>query len=579
MNYRTPPGFRDVLSEEARLREQTISNAQAYFAENGYALIETPTLESLEVMQRGGGLLNAPFKFFDSQGDLLAMRPDVTLQIMRICATRLKDEAGPFKFRYTQRVFRESETKMQAAARELTQLGIENIGEVGAKADAELISLFAEVLKVCKVEQFTLALATVGVFWELLDKSGASSELKDQILAAYHASNFVELDEILRTDQIDEEYAIALRVLRTIRGGQEAILQVRDLVEPLDCADGLDAFEETYDTLVDQGLGNHLLIDFSVMSSFDYYTGIVVEAYAPGLGAPLGSGGRYDKTMQIYDQNRPAAGFAFYLDRVIEAISKTTDDEDNQKNEGVAIDTTSSISYDRSLLEESVGELVTEQSRKEFAKKPLRIAIPKGSLYKGSVEILEKVGFDVTGLDNPGRQLIIKNPGIEYIIVRPTDAPIFVALGAADCGICGKDSLLEANPDVIELVDLEFGACRFVVAEPVGSRAYAEDYYNRIGSIRVATKYPNITRQYYEKRGVQVEIVKLHGNIELAPLTGMAERIVDITATGTTLKENNLCVVDEVLSSTARFFANNSAFRVDSRVVNLSIALSRKIKE
>lgn len=537
MNYRTPPGFRDFLSEEARLREEVINNAQRYFAEKGYALIETPTLESLEVMQLGGRSLDAPFKFFDSQGDLLAMRPDVTLQVMRICATRLKDEPGPFKFRYTQRVFRESETKMQAAARELTQIGIENVGETGPEADVELITLFAEALELCGVKDFTLALATVSVLRELLEKSEASETLKQQVLDAYHASNYVELDELLKTDDIRSEYAIAIQVLRTIRGGANAITQVRDLVEPLGCEGSLVAFELTYQMLEQRGLADRLLIDFSVMSSFDYYTGIVVEAYAPGLGTPLGSGGRYDTTMQAYGQNRPAAGFAFYVDRVLEAIGKQVD------------------------------------------KRPLRIAIPKGSLYKDSVAVLEKVGFDVTGLDDPGRQLIIRNPDVEYIIVRPTDAPIFVALGAADCGICGKDSLLEANPDVVELVDLEFGGCRFVVAEPVGAKQQSEDYYNRIGSIRVATKYPNITRQYYAKRGVQVEIVKLHGNIELAPLTGMAERIVDITATGTTLKENNLYVVDEVLSSTARFFANNSAFRVDSRVVDLSIALAKKIKE
>ena len=154
-----------------------------------------------------------------------------------------------------------------------------------------------------------------------------------------------------------------------------------------------------------------------------------------------------------------------------------------------------------------------------------------------------------------------------------------VSLGAADCGICGKDSLIEADVDVVELVDLTFGACRFVVAEPAAAANVAEERYQRLGSFRVATKYPRIARDFYAKRGMQVEIVKLQGNIELAPLTGIAERIIDITATGTTLRENNLVIVDEVCASTARFFANVCSFRTDPRVAQLAQNMSETIGE
>ncbi len=196
--------------------------------------------------------------------------------------------------------------------------------------------------------------------------------------------------------------------------------------------------------------------------------------------------------------------------------------------------------------------------------------MPKGSLNAAAIAALLRAGLDVTGLKDPGRQLIVSNPGVDYVIVRPTDAPAFVALGAADCGICGKDSIVEADPGVVELVDLGFGECRFVVAEPAGAREAIEARYRARGSIRVATKYPNITRAFYAGKGDEVEVVRLHGNVELAPLTGMAERIVDITATGTTLRENDLVVVEEVLSSTARFFANACAFRTDPRIVELA---------
>ena len=535
MDMVTPAGFRDVLAQEAAERERISAAVRDLFSSRGYAPIETPTLEVMDVMRAGGHMTGVPFKFFDSQGDLLAMRPDVTLQVARMCATRLAGQPGPFRFRYQQRVFREAERQMRAAAREVTQIGVECIGPSGAEGDAEVLQLLCEALETAGVQDFTISVATVGVLRALLAASGASSTWSNAVLDAFHASNFVELDLLTGADcPVPPVFAQALRALPRIRGGREAIDEARALVAPLGCEDGLDDLEGMCDLLDAAGVGARVRIDFSVMSSFDYYTGIVFEAYAPGLGSPLGSGGRYDNMVGVYGEDRPAAGFAFFLEQVMAAATSTGACDD----------------------------------------RPLRIAVPKGALNPGTIEVLAAAGLDVTGLDDPGRQLIISNPEVDYVIVRPTDAPVFVELGAADCGICGKDSLLEADAEVMELVDLGFGGCRFVVAEPAGAREAVEERYRRLGSIRVATKYPRIAAAHYAKRGMQVEIVKLHGNIELAPLTGMAERIVDITATGTTLRENNLVVVEDVLPSTARFFANACSFRTDSRIAELARALS-----
>lgn len=502
-------------------------------------------------MQAGGRMPGSSFKFFDSRGDLLAMRPDVTLQVARMCATRLSGQPGPFRFRYTQRVFREAALDAQASACEVTQIGVECIGEQGPAADAEVVSLLAEALRIGGVGAFTLSIATVGVLRSLLDRSGAPAAWRRAVLDAYHASDFVELDRLTALDGaagvdvsgIAPAYAEAVRNLARTRGRREAIDAVRAMVAPLGCTDGLDGFERTYDALVAEGLEDRIVVDFSVMSSFDYYTGIVFEAYSPYGGAALGSGGRYDRMIGAYGTDRPAAGFAFSLEDAMAAAA----------------------------AEEACTHAGTPVAP---AGRSLRVAVPKGSLNPDAIACLASAGLDVTGLDNPGRQLFISVPGVDFIIVRPSDAPAFVASGAADCGICGKDSLLEADLGVVELVDLKFGECRFVVAEPEGARGAIEEHYRKLGSIRIATKYPNITRAHYAQTGVQVEIVKLHGNIELAPLTGMAERIVDITATGTTLRENDLCVVEEVLSSTARFFANACALRTDDRIIALSRALS-----
>lgn len=616
MNYVTPVGFRDVVSEEALVREELTSRVKACFAAKGYLPVETPTLEVLDVMEAGGHVPEAPFKFFDSHGDLLAMRPDVTMQVARMCASRSEASGGiekPLRLRYTQRVFREK--TIEAAARELTQCGAECLGVPGREADIELVSMFASALEECGLTQFTIALGSAGVLRDLLSESCASEQWQSAVLQAYHTSNFVYLRELveaaervsadervstgasgstvveLPTDstatnspigaatelptsddngnstssnpstsdansykladpaltnpgEVRLEVAQAIFALSRLRGGKQALVEVRGLLEPFGCEESITELEAVYDALVEQGLGDKLLIDFSVMSSFDYYTGLVFEAYAPGLGSPLGGGGRYDNLLASYGAKKiPAAGFAFYLEQVMAA-----------KQEAATGETTNNP-------------------------RPLRIAVPKGSLKEGSVEVLKNAGLDVEGLLDSGRTLMLRNDEVEYLIVRPTDAPIFVSLGAADCGICGEDSLLEASPDVVELVDLKFGGCRFVVAESKGTTESVEERYRKLGSIRVATKYPNITRSYYAKIGMPVEIVKLHGNIELAPITGMAERIVDITATGTTLRENNLVVVDDVLASTARFFANPSSFRTNPRVGQLADTLYKQAKE
>lgn len=586
MNYVTPVGFRDVVSEEALVRENLISRVRSCFAARGYLPVETPTLEVLDVMEAGGHVPEAPFKFFDSHGDLLAMRPDVTMQIARMCAARSDAMGGitkPLRLRYTQRVFREK--TVEAAARELTQCGAECLGVSSIEADIELVSMLATTLEECGLTRFTIALGSAGVLRDLLKVSGATDQWQAAVLQAYHTSNFVYLSELVSAAEkvepknfkladpalsnpgsVDLQVARAIFELSRLRGGKQALEDVRALLKPFGCESGIAELETVFEALVERGLGEKILIDFSVMSSFDYYTGLVFEAYAPGLGSPLGGGGRYDNLLAAYGAEKvPAAGFAFYLEQVMAARQAAVQFA-LREAEGKAVQACQACVDD------------TLASEKTSAR-PLRIAVPKGSLKEGSVEVLKNAGLDVDGLLDSGRTLMLRNGDVEYIIVRPTDAPVFVSLGAADCGICGEDSLLEAMPDVVELVDLKFGGCRFVVAESKGTTEAVEERYRKLGSIRVATKYPNITRSYYDKIGMPVEIVKLHGNIELAPITGMAERIVDITATGTTLRENNLVVVDDVLASTARFFANPPSFRTNPRVGELANTLYAQAKE
>lgn len=205
----------------------------------------------------------------------------------------------------------------------------------------------------------------------------------------------------------------------------------------------------------------------------------------------------------------------------------------------------------------------------------LRMAVPKGALWDESLAAISAAGVEVGPLASAGRQLIVRTDEVEFVIAKPTDIPAYVAYGAVDVAIAGKDMLVEAGLEVVEMVDLGFGACRFVVAEPEEAGATVAEHYRHLGVIRVATKYPRITEQHFAAKGVQVEVVKLHGNIEIAPLIGLADQIVDITATGTTLRENRLRIVEEVLPSTARFVANPASLRTRSeRITDLANRLA-----
>lgn len=212
----------------------------------------------------------------------------------------------------------------------------------------------------------------------------------------------------------------------------------------------------------------------------------------------------------------------------------------------------------------------------ENGKRKLRVAIPKGALFAESVEALQSAGIETGELADPGRQLVIRTPATEFLIGKPTDIPIYVAYGAADVGIAGKDVLVESALDVVEMVDLCFGVCRFVVAELEDAHQSIEEQYRHLGVIRVATKYPRITEKYFADRGIQVEIIKINGNIEIAPLIGIADRVVDITQTGTTLRENRLRVVEEILASSARFIVNPVSLRTESERVT---TLARRLAE
>lgn len=196
----------------------------------------------------------------------------------------------------------------------------------------------------------------------------------------------------------------------------------------------------------------------------------------------------------------------------------------------------------------------------------LRVAVPRGALMKGTLDVLDTLGVDTREVRENDRKLLFEDVGI--ITMRPSDVPTYVEAGAADIGITGKDVLMEqAEREVYELLDLGFGECRMVLASEAGEDKAAEAL-RRLGVMRVATKYKKIATNYFEATGRQAEIVEVKGSVELAPLTGLAEAIVDLTATGTTLRENGLIVREEIAVATARLIANPVSHKLKAAAID-----------
>ena len=204
----------------------------------------------------------------------------------------------------------------------------------------------------------------------------------------------------------------------------------------------------------------------------------------------------------------------------------------------------------------------------------INVALPKGRLGEKVYDMFEKAGFDCASIKENSRKLTFENEekGIRYFWVKPSDVAIYVERGAADIGVAGKDILLEYSPDVYELLDLHLGKCRMAVA---AKNDFKDDTEK---TLRVATKFVNIATDYYSKKSRDIDIIKLNGSIELAPILELSDVIVDIVETGTTLKENNLCPIEDIVPRSARLIANKASFKFKTKEIeNIKSEIEKQI--
>ena len=278
-----------------------------------------------------------------------------------------------------------------------------------------------------------------------------------------------------------------------------------------------------------------LQVDFSLVGDINYYNGIIFKGFVEGVPSAVLSGGQYDKLMKKMKRSSDAVGFAVYLD-MLDMASETPKEDENVLN----------------------------------------IALPKGRLGEKVYAMFEKAGFPCPSIKENSRKLIFENAevGVRYFWVKPSDVAIYVERGAADIGVAGKDILLEYKPDIYELLDLDIGKCRMAVA------AKKDFLDNTDRTLRVATKFSNIAQQHYLSKGRDIDIIHLNGSIEIAPILGLSDVIVDIVETGTTLKENHLAVIETVVPISARLIANKASFKFKGTPIEtITQSLARQTEE
>ena len=208
--------------------------------------------------------------------------------------------------------------------------------------------------------------------------------------------------------------------------------------------------------------------------------------------------------------------------------------------------------------------------------KPLRIALTKGRLEKDTVSLFEKMGFDCSAVKNKGRKLIlpIGENQFEVVLAKAADVITYVEHGVCDLGVVGKDTIMEHGSNFYEILNLGFGKCKFALAGPKG-----KDFFNGYSAKTIATKYPNVTRNYFESKAMDVKVIKIEGSVELAPLLGLSDGIVDIVETGTTLRENGLEVIEYLCDISARLIVNSVSLKLKKNEIENLVELMEKAKE
>jgi ATP phosphoribosyltransferase regulatory subunit len=458
-------------------------------------------------------------------------------------ATQLRRGPFPLRVCYAGPVMR-NRALLGGRRREAMQAGCELVGDPHLSADAECIAVAIAALDRAGVPGIQVDVGHAGFLPALLAGAGLDRAGHDAVRNALVARDLVAVEAVLSgTPAGAAEHELLLR-FPALRGGRELLDEARAGLYDARPLRALDELAELWDLLRARGLQDRVQLDLGAVRDWNYYTGPTFELFSGDLGFPLGAGGRYDTLLGRFGLAQPSTGFVVHVDRCLDATARRAD---------------------------MAPAAAAPRTR------GLRIAIPTGVLLDGACQLLRDSGV-APGLrpESFERRLQLRAGDHDVITVRPTDVPVYVEMGACDCGIVGKDVLWESGRDLYEIADLRFGGCRLVFAAPEESPLAAGAWP---ASLRVATKYPNAARRWFATRGELAELIRLHGSVELAPSAGLADGIVDVVATGTTLRANRLAEIATIGDSSARLVVNVASMKTRSAAVTeLALALRRTVE-
>lgn len=512
----TPQGSRDYLFEECDDRRTVEHELSVLFKENNYRKVITPAIEYFDVFKSDNVGIESEmmFKMSDSKGRTTVLRPDNTMPIARMVATRLHNEELPVRLYYSQPVFVRAKD-LAGRPSEIAQSGVELIGDGSFDADIEIVKMAVESLKRSNLNSFKLEIGNAAFFNVVLGKMDIPQSVRSDVVNYIESKNYAALGDLL--DKIgDTAETRVIRRLPRLFGDASVIDEAKKLYSDSAFQQALLYLQTVYNRLCDEGLKDYIILDLGLVNRSNYYTGIIFHGYAEGSGISVLSGGRYDNLLGEFGMPAPAIGFAVEVSALCEAMREVINVE-----------------------------------------RPIRIALTKGRLERKTVELFKTMGLDTAELENKGRRLILPVDKYETVLSKAPDVITYVEHGVCDIGIVGKDTIVEHGSSFYEVIDLNIGKCKFALACPKGT-----DFFSGYKRKTVASKYPKVAKEFFESKGMDVEVIKIEGSVELAPLLGLADGIVDIVETGSTLKENGLEVVEDIFPISARVIVNMASMKL-----------------
>ena len=533
----TPEGVRDIYGTEYErilLIQEKIRNCMAEFS---YRPIKTPSFEFFDVYGKEVGTTPSKdlFKLVDKDGFTLVLRPDFTPSIARCAAKYFMNSNEPIRFRYEGNVF-SNVSSFQGKLKEYIEMGAELIQDESIEADAEMIVLAIQSLKAAGLEQFQIKIGNNDYFLGLCEEANMDFESQQMLRELLSEKKYVEARCLL--EEFHVEPSEALYKIADFFGDFTDLASIKSQTDNNKSIHAIERLEQLDIILKEKNVDTYVSYDLAMLSRYHYYTGILFKGYTYGSGDAILKGGRYDKLLKYFGKEAAAVGFKIIVDDLMESLEAKT------------------------LHVESEGD------------RYLTFALTKGRLASKTLGLLNKLGISCTEMeDKETRKLIFVNEDLKlrFFLAKGPDVPTYVEYGAADIGVVGRDTILEENRNGYEVLDLGFGACRMCVCGPLSSKTLLNNHER----IRVATKYPNIAKEYfYNVKHQTVDLIKLNGSVELGPLVGLADVIVDIVETGSTLRENGLDVLEEICPLSARMIVNKVSMQMQQkRIMDLVVGL------